>query len=154
MDFGSTFKKIRLDHNMSQDDVANKLYVSRQAISNWENNKNLPDIEMLMSISRLFNVSLDQLILNQENMTKKLIKDTSENTRAKYNLITMLIAAGLMGLGALLIIIKALSVEYIDEVGILHESFFLLPIGFGFIFIGLIVMIVALICKLANKKSN
>lgn len=154
MDFGSTFKKIRLDHNMSQDDVANKLYVSRQAISNWENNKNLPDIEMLMSISCLFNVSLDQLILNQENMTKKLIKDTSKNTRAKYNLITMLIAAGLMGLGALLIIIKAFSVEYIDEAGILHENFFLLPIGFGFIFIGLIVMIVALLCKLANKKSN
>lgn len=70
--------------------------------SNWKNNRNLLDLEMLIEINRVCHISLDQLILGDDNMnkmTQKLIKDTDENRKAKYNMITTLIGGFLMILG-------------------------------------------------------
>ena len=106
--------------------------MTRQAVSNWENNRNLPDLEMLIEINRVFHVSLDQLILGDDNMnkmTQKLIKDTDENRKAKYNMITVLIGGFLMILGFVCFFIKANSVEYVDKQGFLHENFYLIPVG-------------------------
>ena len=115
--------------------------VSRQAVSNWENNKNLPDIGMLILMSNIFKISLDELIKGDDhmnNMTEKVIKDGSETRRAKFNMITSIIGGVLLSIGILLLVIKGMSVEYIDANGILHENFFLVPIGFMCIFCGLI----------------
>ena len=65
-------------------------------MSNWKNNRNLLDLEMLIEINCVFHVSLDQLILGDDNMnkmTQKLIKDTDENRKAKYNMITALFSS-------------------------------------------------------------
>ena len=59
MDFGEQLRKIRKDRGLTQEQVALKLNVSRQAISNWENNKNLPDLEMVVELSMAFDLSLD-----------------------------------------------------------------------------------------------
>ncbi|GMM18626.1 hypothetical protein LAYK3_17450 [Lactobacillus amylovorus subsp. amylovorus] len=70
------------------------MHVTRQAVSNWKNNRNLLDLEMLIEINCVFHVSLDQLILGDDNMnkmTQKLIKDTDENRKTKYNMITALV---------------------------------------------------------------
>ena len=91
MDFGEQIKSIRKKENLTQEQFAIKLNVSRQAVSNWENNKNLPDIGMLILISNVFQISLDQLIKgdnHMNNMTEKVIKDGSETRRAKYNMKT------------------------------------------------------------------
>ena len=61
MNFGEQIKSIRKKGNMTQEQFAIRLNVSRQAVSNWENNKNLPDLELIISMSRLFSVSLDDL---------------------------------------------------------------------------------------------
>ena len=61
MDFGKQIRQIRKDAKLTQEQMAAKLNVSRQAVSNWENNKNLPDLEMIITISRVFGLSLDQL---------------------------------------------------------------------------------------------
>lgn len=69
--------------------MADKLGVSRQAVSNWENDRNLPDIELLIGISKTFQISLDQLILGEDgmtNLTQKLIDDGSENRKLAMNL--------------------------------------------------------------------
>ncbi len=60
--FGDTIKNLRLSHNISQVQLANKLSVSKQTISNWENNNILPSIEMLVKISAFFSVSTDFLL--------------------------------------------------------------------------------------------
>lgn len=146
MDFGKQIRQIRKDAKLTQEQMAAKLNVSRQAVSNWENNKNLPDLEMIITISRVFGLSLDQLILggdNMNNMTEKLINDGSETRRTKMNLIMVGIGAALLCLGVLCILLKAVSVEYIDAQGVLHENFFLLPIGFLFIFSGMITFVIA-----------
>ena len=62
MDFGQQIKNIREKANLTQEQFAMKLNVTRQAVSNWENNKNLPDIGMLILISEVFHLSLDELI--------------------------------------------------------------------------------------------
>ena len=86
------------------------------------------------------------------NMTEKLIKDGSETRRAKMNLTGIIIGALLLFAGAAGILIKAASVEYIDASGILHENFFLLPIGFLFLFAGMITFIVIGIKWMIVKK--
>ena len=151
MDFGEQFKKIRANRELTQEQMASKLNVSRQAISNWENNRNLPDLEMVVKISMTFNISLDQLIIggnDMNNMTEKLVKDGSETRRTKMNLIAISIGAVLLFMGFACILIKANSVEYIDAEGFLHD---LLPIGFFFMFSGLITFIVTGIKNIVDK---
>lgn len=129
------------DIYLTQEQLAIKLNVSRQAVSNWENNKNLPGIGMLILMSNVFGISLDQLIkgnCDMNNMTKKVIQDGSEIRKAKFNMITAVIGGVFLGLGIIFLVIKAMSVEYIDINGILHENFFLLPIGYICIFSGFI----------------
>ena len=60
--FGDKVKSLRLSHNLSQVQLAEQLSVSKQTISNWENNNILPSIEMLISISEYFSVSTDYLL--------------------------------------------------------------------------------------------
>lgn len=151
MNFGEQIKNIRKEKNMTQEQMANILNVSRQAISNWENNKNFPDLEMIIKISKLFSLSLDKLILgDDDNMAKKLIKDGSEVRLVKMNMITIIIASFLLFIGTLFLIIKGINVEYIDSNGILHENFFLIPIGFLFIFSGFITFLVAGLKKIIS----
>ena len=158
MNFESIIKNLRKKQNLTQEEMANKLGISRQAISNWETGKNLPDIEMLVIISKTFNTSLDSLIIGEggnsmNDITQKIINDGSETKRAKLSLYSLIIGFALFLMGVMCIFIKANSVEYIDEIGILHENFFLLPIGFLFIFIGLIVMIVFEIKNIKIKRK-
>ena len=84
-------------------------------------------------------------------MTDKLVRDGSENRRAKMNMISTIVGGVLMIMGLMCLIIKAFSVEYIDASGILHENFFLLPVGFLFIFSGVLVIIVAYVSYVVKK---
>lgn len=60
--FGHLIKEIRKKNNLTQKDLADKYNVTYQAVSKWENGKNLPDITLMREISRDFNVSMDDLI--------------------------------------------------------------------------------------------
>ena len=62
MKLGRTILKIREREHMSQEEFAQRYHVTRQTISNWENNKNYPDVKSLLLLSSVFNVSLDILI--------------------------------------------------------------------------------------------
>lgn len=62
MNFGDILKKIRQDNNLTQEELAKKIDTSRSNIANYENNKNMPSIEILDKLSKLFNCSLDYLM--------------------------------------------------------------------------------------------
>lgn len=70
MTFAEKLKTIRKQAGMSQEKLAEKIGVSRQAITKWETNMGIPDIENMMTISALFNISIDELLSN-EKITKK-----------------------------------------------------------------------------------
>ncbi|MGL6108126.1 helix-turn-helix domain-containing protein [Romboutsia sp.] len=74
MEIGKQIKKYRNEMELSQDELAGKIFVSRQTISNWENNKNYPDVKSLLLLSSLFNVSLDILIKGDLEEMKEKIK--------------------------------------------------------------------------------
>ena len=62
MDIAEKIIKLRKENGWSQEDLAEKLYVSRQAISRWENGTALPDAQNVLQISKLFNVTTDYLL--------------------------------------------------------------------------------------------
>ena len=141
MNFAEEIKRLRTERKLTQAQMAELLHVSRQTISSWENGCNLPDLEMTVRIAKTFGVSLDSLILGGSEMEQKLIRDGSETRRTKMTMIAAIVGAVLLCIGAGCIILKGMTVEYIDAAGVLHENFFLLPTGFLFLFSGLTVFL-------------
>lgn len=66
MTFAERLKTIRKQTGISQEKLAEKLGVSRQAITKWETEAGIPDIENLMSLSSLFGISIDELLSNEK----------------------------------------------------------------------------------------
>lgn len=161
MNFAEEIKRLRTERKLTQARMAELLHVSRQTISSWENGRNLPDLEMTVRIAKTFGVSLDSLILGGSEMEQKLIRDGSETRRTKMTMIAAIVGAVLLCIGAGCIILKGLTVEYIDAAGVLHENFFLLPIGFLFLFSGLTVFlalgvkgVVRAVCRRFGKNRE
>ena len=74
---GKFIKKLRKDNNLTQQDLAEKLSVTYQAVSKWENGKSIPDISTLKLISDIFNVNIDELL--DGNKSKKKTFFTKKN---------------------------------------------------------------------------
>lgn len=74
MELGKQIRLYRLENKLSQEELADRIYVSRQTISNWENDKNYPDINSLVLLSEVFKVSLDKLIKGDIDIMKDVIK--------------------------------------------------------------------------------
>ena len=74
MNFSDKLQKIRKENNITQEQLADKLNVSRQAVSKWESGTAYPDTEKLIQISKIFNVSLDELINDKEIHNEKIKK--------------------------------------------------------------------------------
>lgn len=74
MEIGKQIKKYRMQMGFSQEELSEKIFVSRQTISNWENNKNYPDMKSLLLLSDLFSVSLDILVKGDLEEMKEKVK--------------------------------------------------------------------------------
>lgn len=66
MEFKEKIQSLRNKHNLTQEQLSEKLYVSRTAISKWESGKGYPNIDTLKDISKLFNVTIDDLLSSEE----------------------------------------------------------------------------------------
>lgn len=71
-DFGKIIKEIRKNNNLTQKELADKLFVTYQAVSKWENNKSIPDIAILKKISELYNIDLNNLTITNKKQSNKL----------------------------------------------------------------------------------
>lgn len=71
MTFSEKLKSIRKKAGMSQEKLAEKIGVSRQAITKWETDAGIPDIDNMMALSSLFNISLDELLSNEKTEKKQ-----------------------------------------------------------------------------------
>ena len=84
MELGKQIKKYRQDAQLSQEDLANRIYVSRQTISNWENDKSYPDVNSLVLLSEIFHISLDKLIKGDIDIMKDAIKKEEVEKLKQY----------------------------------------------------------------------
>ena len=75
MELGQRIKDYRNLNKMSQEELAERVYVSRQTISSWENDKSYPDIHSLLMLSEIFNVSLDDLVKGDIEIMKEKINE-------------------------------------------------------------------------------
>jgi transcriptional regulator with XRE-family HTH domain len=82
MEFNERLQKLRTGKNLTQEELAQKLYVSRSAISKWESGRGYPSIDSLKAIARFFHVTLDELIGSEE--TVRLAEEDLQNTRKQY----------------------------------------------------------------------
>lgn len=74
MEIGKQIRKYRTELKLSQDELADRVYVTRQTISNWENDRNYPDIRSLVLLSKIFGVSLDILVKGDLEQMKDEIR--------------------------------------------------------------------------------
>lgn len=80
MTFGEKLKKLRCDNGLTQEQLAEKIFVTRTAISKWETDKGYPSIDSLKQLSNLFQVSIDDLISDDDIENKKLLDEKMAKT--------------------------------------------------------------------------
>ena len=78
MEISERLKQARTVSGMTQEQVAENIMVSRVTLSHWENGKTLPDIASLISLSDLYQISLDELLKGDPKMTEKVKKDAKD----------------------------------------------------------------------------
>ena len=86
MEFGEKVQKLRNQNKWTQEQLAEKLYVSRTAVSKWESGKGYPNIDSLKDIAKVFNKTIDELLSSEEiiNIAKK---ENTSNIKRTNNLI-------------------------------------------------------------------
>ena len=86
MEFNEKLQELRKQKQLTQEDLAEKLYVSRTAISKWESGRGYPNIESLKAIAKFFSVTVDELISSDEILTIAE-EDTAQKTKRFRDLI-------------------------------------------------------------------
>ena len=84
MELGKQIKMHRQEAHLSQKELANRVYVSRQTISNWENDKSYPDVNSLVLLSEIFQISLDNLIKGDIEVMKDVIQKEEIEKMNRY----------------------------------------------------------------------
>ena len=105
MTLGEKIIKMRKQKNLSQEDLAEQMGVTRQTISNWELNETTPNIMEAKKLSKIFNKSLDELV---ENDIKSILEDKISNTEKLAGIILKL----LKGAGIVFIVLIAIGVSH------------------------------------------
>ena len=112
---------------MTQEEVAEKLFVSRQSISNWENNKTYPDIGNVIALSDLYQISLDELLKGSDNFMKHL-EESTDIVESNKKLIFIIVIA------LIAMIVMALFTEFLPEKVFLISIFSLAVIVTGLVY--------------------
>ena len=111
MELGKQIRKYRNEMSLSQDGLAERIFVSRQTISNWENDKSYPDVNSLLLLSEVFETSLDNLIKGDiDAMKKKIQKEDQKSFEKLSNVFGILLA--------LVILSPVALIHYLGDAGI------------------------------------
>ena len=130
MTFGKTLKERRSQLDLTQQEVAKKLYISRQTISNWENGKSYPDLDMLIKISDVYHVSIDSLLKGDQELKKSLDTQKVESILLPMEYIPLLLNSATAILT------------------------FLVPKNIWVIFVGLGLNLIGLALSITNERIN
>jgi transcriptional regulator with XRE-family HTH domain len=111
MEIGSQIRKYRNAQELSQEELAGKIYVTRQTISNWENEKSYPDIHSLLLLSSVFEISLDQLIKGDiEIMKREINREEVKKFNYLGKLFAILFIASIIAFVPLVVFLKIYGV--------------------------------------------
>ena len=121
MDIGTKIKEARMEAQLTQEQVADELGISRQTMSNWENNKTYPDIVSVIKMSDLYKVSLDYLLKGsgEKQMTNYMeyLEESTNTVKSKTNLSKIILIATYLGIWAFALIMFWLILSESDAMG-------------------------------------
>lgn len=138
MDFREKLQTLRKEKGYSQEQLADILGVSRQAVSKWESGTSYPETDKLIEISKLFHVSLDELLKNEISETK--MTNTTLNSELENEFIKFHKKFSIMiGLGVVSCIISLIAATLVYD--IFHSEIMQIILFFTFITIGVIIFI-------------
>ena len=104
MELGKKIKYYRNEKSLTQDNLAERIFVSRQTISNWENDKSYPDINSIILLSEVLEVSVDNLIKGDVEQMKLEINSEEVKKMKLYSLMMLILL--LLSVGALFPLLK------------------------------------------------
>ena len=137
MTIAEKIKQLRKDNNMTQEDLAEKLNVSRQTISKWETNITIPDADNIVAISKLFNITTDELLNYKVEAVQK----------KKQFLLDM--AVLLFGIIGFIVFAILLMTNQIDE-----TSSVITINGYGIAAILFLILIIAFIIVMIKRNAK
>ena len=112
MEFGNKLYELRKERGLSQEELASRLDVTRQTVSKWEVGDSTPDLDKLVLMAELFEISLDELVLNKVPVTTKLdelgakVMTEKNKQKAKKGLkILGIIAAAVLAVDAISLLV-------------------------------------------------
>ena len=119
MELSTILVEERKKKGITQQEVADTLYITRQSLSNWENGKNFPDIPMLVELSKYYDFSLDiikgdSLLMNQVQKDYELINTKKANK--KYSVLLVILTA-------LIVLTSVVLIPLVSNNKILLKSF-------------------------------
>lgn len=144
MDIGSKIKNARISAELTQEQAAESIGVSRQTMSNWENGKTYPDIVSVVKMSRLYDISLDRLLKEEDSMSDYLdyLDESTNVVRSKDKFIKHVIIISYLAVWAASLIIFWL---FMDSSGAL---------GFGLMFLWSLIPVTAFVLSLLIGVNN
>ena len=137
MTIAEKIKQLRKDNSMTQEDLAEKLNVSRQTISKWETNTTIPDADNIVAISKLFNITTDELL------------DYRVETVQKKKQFIMDMAVLLFGIIGFIVFSILLMTNQIDE-----TSSVITINGYGIAAILFLILIIAFIIVTIKRNAK
>lgn len=102
MVFSERLKLEREKRNWSQNELAEKIHISRQSVSKWETGRNYPSIETIIALSDLFDITIDELLKNDDELKEKVIQDGKKLEYPKLKMFFDIV----FSVGTLLLLIK------------------------------------------------
>lgn len=111
MNLGERILDLRKKTGMSQGALAEELNVSRQSISKWETNSSVPELNKLVKISEVFNVSLDELVHGEDRLARDEVPKTEETVQMPRIETRKFLGLGLLGIGAMVFVLLSVLVD-------------------------------------------
>ena len=140
MSFGEKLKKEREKKGWSQEYLATKIHVSRQSVSKWETGKNYPSIEVIIDLSDLFGITIDELLRSDGELKEKIIQDSKGSTDLNWK------SYLLTGLGILMGIVIVSIIK--------HDGIDWISISWAAVLTAAFLYLVSLLFPQGSKKSG
>lgn len=154
MEFNKKLQQLRKQNNLTQEQLAAQLYVSRTAISKWESGKGYPNIDSLKCISKLFSVTLDELLSSEELII--LAEDENRNNMGKifslvYGILDLIVAAFIV-----LPLFSQKEGDYFLSVSLIkfsNTASWIIAVSFAFIILMAVVGMMELLIQIINNEN-
>ena len=155
MDFNEKLKQLRQNREWTQEELADKLFISRTAVSKWESGRGFPSIESLKAISKVFDISIDELLSNRELIS--IAENDKKRQKQKFQQLLLGILDCMVGLLILLPIFgqaRGDGIAFVTMWQLYPETLFLKTILMIFIILAMSFGIYELVFSNRELKAN